>query len=75
MHKLTGILDEVVLLTLSNRPSKIIKSPYVADAVTKSGRKVLVHTPFLNLGGQCKVNPRSMRLYQMRTQKLILLLN
>ena len=41
MHKLTGILDEAVLLTLSNRPSKIIKSPYVADAVTKFGRKVL----------------------------------
>ncbi len=53
MHKLTGILDKAVLLILSNRPSKIIKSPYVADAVTKTGRKVLVHTPFLNLGEQC----------------------
>ena len=54
MHKLTGILDKAVSLTLNNRPSKIIKSPYVADAVTKSGKKVLVHTPFLNLGEQCK---------------------
>ena len=54
MHKLIGILDKAVSLTLNNRPSKIIKSPYVADAATQSGRKVLVHTPFLNLGEQCK---------------------
>ena len=58
MHKLTGILDKAVLLTLNNRPSKIIKSPYVADAATQSGRKVLVHTPFLNLGEQCKNRSR-----------------
>ncbi len=40
-------------LILKNRPSKIIKSPYVGDAVDEYGKAYLVHMPGLGLGGQC----------------------
>ena len=40
-------------LMLKNRPSKIIKSPYVGDAVDENGKSYLVHMPGLSLGGQC----------------------
>ena len=40
-------------LILKNRPSKIIKSPYVGDAVDEYGKPYLVHMPGLGLGGQC----------------------
>ena len=40
-------------LILKNRPSKIIKSPYVGDAVDEYGKTYLVHMPGLGLGGQC----------------------
>ena len=37
-------------LILKNRPSKIIKSPYVGDAVDEYGKPYLVHMPGLGLG-------------------------
>lgn len=40
-------------LTIVKRPSKKIKSPYVADAVDKNNIKYLVHTPGLGLADQC----------------------
>ena len=43
----------LIPLTLINRPSKSIKSPYVADAKNLKGEKCLVHVPSLGLAGQC----------------------
>ena len=43
--------------TLSQRPSKAIRSPYVADALVKTEDgidvPVLAHTPMLDMGGLC----------------------
>ena len=40
-------------LEILHRPSKKIKSPYVADAINKDGDEFLVHTPGLGLADQC----------------------
>ena len=40
-------------LEILHRPSKKIKSPYVADAISKDGDEFLVHTPGLGLADQC----------------------
>ena len=40
-------------LEILHRPSKKIKSPYVADAINKNGDEFLVHTPGLGLADQC----------------------
>ena len=44
---------DIVQLTIVRRPSKKIKSPYVADAVDENGTEFLVHTPGLGLADQC----------------------
>ena len=50
-----NIIDfqDIVQLKIVQRPSKVIRSPYVADAIDKNGRSHLVHTPGLNLADQC----------------------
>ncbi len=53
MKKIFDFKNNLVLLTLINRPSKSIKSPYVADALSLNGEKCLVHVPSLGLAGQC----------------------
>ena len=40
-----------MLATIEKRPSAKIKSPYVADATTNDGEKVLIHTPSLGCCG------------------------
>ena len=46
-------LEGIVPLEIVRRPSKIIKSPYVSDAVDEEGAHHLVHTPGLGLADQC----------------------
>ena len=53
MKKIFDFKNSLVSLTLLNRPSKSIKSPYVADAKNLKGEKCLVHVPSLGLAGQC----------------------
>ena len=53
MKKIFDFKDSLVPLTLVNRPSRSIKSPYVADAINLKGKKFLVHVPSLGLAGQC----------------------
>ena len=50
-----NIIDfqNIVLLKIVQRPSKVIISPYVADAIDKNGKTHLVHTPALSLADQC----------------------
>ena len=43
---------DIVELEVKSRPSKRIKSPYVADAIDKNGDDFLVHTPGLGLADQ-----------------------
>ena len=45
--------QNVIQLEILHRPSKKIKSPYVADAINKNGDEFLVHTPGLGLADQC----------------------
>ena len=45
--------QNIIQLEILHRPSKKIKSPYVADAINKSGDEFLVHTPGLGLADQC----------------------
>jgi sugar fermentation stimulation protein A len=42
-----------MLGTVLSRPSKVCKSPYVADVVLENGTKVLAHAPSLGCGGLC----------------------
>ena len=53
MKKIFDFKKNLVPLILINRPSKTIKSPYVADAVNENGERHLVHVPCLGLAGQC----------------------
>ena len=53
MKKIFDFKNSLVPLTLVNRPSKSIKSPYVADAKNVKGEKCLVHVPSLDMAGQC----------------------
>ena len=48
LFSLTG----TTILELLNRPSKKIKSPYVSDG-TLGSQTYTIHTPALNMGGQC----------------------
>ena len=43
----------MIQLEILHRPSKKVKSPYVADAINKNGDEFLVHTPGLGLADQC----------------------
>ena len=45
--------QNIIQLEVTQRPSKKIKSPYVADAINKDGDEFLVHTPGLGLADQC----------------------
>ena len=45
--------ENIKQLEILHRPSKKIKSPYVADAINKDGDEFLVHTPGLGLADQC----------------------
>ena len=45
--------QNIIQLEVTRRPSKKIKSPYVADAINKDGDEFLVHTPGLGLADQC----------------------
>ena len=45
--------QDIIQLEILCRPSKRIKSPYVADAINKDGDEFLVHTPGLGLADQC----------------------
>jgi len=51
MHKLFSLAGATVL-ELLNRPSKKIKSPYVSDGII-GNQTHTIHTPALNMGGQC----------------------
>ena len=51
MFKLISLTGTTVL-ELLNRPSKKIKSPYVSDG-TLGSQTYTIHTPALNMGGQC----------------------
>ena len=53
MKKIFDFRKRLTILTLIDRPSKSIKSPYVADAKNLKGEKCLVHVPSLGLAGQC----------------------
>ena len=53
MKKIFDFKKNLVPLILINRPSKSIKSPYVADAMNENGEGCLVHEPCLGLAGQC----------------------
>jgi len=53
MKKVFDFKKSLIPLTLIDRPSKSIKSPYVADAKNLKGEKCLVHVPSLGLAGQC----------------------
>ncbi len=46
-------LKNIVPLEIVRRPSKVIKSPYVADAIDEKGVHYLLHTPGLGLADQC----------------------
>ena len=46
-------LGHLHLGTLVHRPSKTLKSPFVADVLLSTGETVLAHTPSLELGGIC----------------------
>ena len=39
--------------TVINRPSKICKSPYVADVLLDDGSVILAHAPSLGCNGMC----------------------
>ena len=45
--------QNIIQLEVTHRPSKKVKSPYVADAINKDGDEFLVHTPGLGLADQC----------------------
>ena len=45
-------LTRTTVLELLNRPSKKIKSPYVSDGILDN-QTYTIHTPALNMGGQC----------------------
>ena len=45
-------LNGATTLELLKRPSKKIKSPYVSDGIL-DGNTFTIHTPALNMGGQC----------------------
>ena len=45
--------QNIIQLEILHRPSKKIKSPYVADTINKNGDEFLVHTPGLGLADQC----------------------
>ena len=45
--------ENIVELEITKRPSKIIKSPYVADAIDKNNIPYLVYAPGLGLADQC----------------------
>ena len=45
--------QNIIQLEVTQRPSKKVKSPYVADATNKYGDEFLVHTPGLGLADQC----------------------
>ena len=45
-------LRKPTTLTLVKRPSAKIKSPYVSDG-TRGNQTYTIHTPGLNMGGQC----------------------
>ena len=45
-------LTRTTVLELLNRPSKKIKSPYVSDGIL-GNQTYTIHTPALNMGGQC----------------------
>ena len=45
--------QNIIQLEVTRRPSRKIKSPYVADATNKDGDEFLVHTPGLGLADQC----------------------
>lgn len=45
--------DFNMLGTVISRPSKVCKSPYVADVRLEDGREVLAHAPSLGCGGLC----------------------
>jgi len=47
--------DELVVGTVSARPSKKNKSPYVGDVLLKDGRTALVHMPSMDMGGKCVI--------------------
>ena len=51
MVKLISLTGTTVL-ELLNRPSKKIKSPYVSDGILDN-QTYTIHTPALNMGGQC----------------------
>ena len=51
MFKLISLTGPTVL-ELLNRPSKKIKSPYVSDGILGK-QTYTIHTPALNMGGQC----------------------
>ena len=51
MFKLISLTGTTVL-ELLNRPSKKIKSPYVSDGIL-GNQTYTIHTPALNMGGQC----------------------
>ena len=51
MVKLISLTGTTVL-ELLNRPSKKIKSPYVSDGIL-GNQTYTIHTPALNMGGQC----------------------
>ena len=53
MKKIFDFKKSLITLTLIDRPSKSIKSPYVADAKNLKGEECLVHVPSLSLAGQC----------------------
>tara|TARA_Y100001980_G_C14542618_1_gene321031 strand:+ start:776 stop:1603 length:828 start_codon:yes stop_codon:yes gene_type:complete len=53
MKKIFDFEKKLVPLILTQRPSKSIRSPYVADGTNLKGEKCLVHVPSLDLAGQC----------------------
>ncbi len=53
MKKIFDFKNNLIPLIQVSRPSKSIKSPYVADAKNLKGEKCLVHVPSLGLAGQC----------------------
>ena len=45
-------IQKPTILTLIKRPSAKIKSPYVSDGIL-GNQAYTIHTPALNMGGQC----------------------
>ena len=63
-------LRKPTTLTLIKRPSTKIKSPYVSDG-TRGNQTYTIHTPALNMGGQCVEGTKIFAINQMKHQKLI----